>query len=180
MASFGVFDSFLIIKTSQEWGRILYSPWKSKLKLKHMKNPRFGELHSLCQINQVCKEENQRRNLTSSNFAWLCEIFAKHAKCQKEYKLQDREQDFGEWISHPIRNFATLANLRKMNFTTSYETKAEENQFCTPMRNFTSIAKSSCVIFRYFYTDSVRFLSQDILCNYLFSPCNQLKIFLDI
>ena len=41
-----------------------------------------------------------------------------------------------------------------------------------------SIAKSSCVIFRYLRTDSVRFFSQDILCNYLFSPCNQLKIFL--
>ena len=126
-----------------------------------MKNPSFGELRSLCQINQVCKEENQRRNITFSNFAMLCEIFpslAKYqkeyklqdreqdfgewishpirnfatlAKYQKEYKLQDREQDFGEWISHPIRNFATLANLRKMNFATSYETKAEENQFRT-------------------------------------------------
>ena len=39
-----------------------------------MKNPSFGELRSICQINQVCKEENQRRNLTSNNFAWLCEM----------------------------------------------------------------------------------------------------------
>ena len=61
----------------------MHSPWQGKLKLKHMKNPSFGEPHSLFQINQVCKKENQRRNLTSNNFAWLCEIFAKHAKCPK-------------------------------------------------------------------------------------------------
>ena len=54
-------------------------------------------------------------------------------------------------------SFRKLAKLRKMNFA--------------------SLAKSSCVIFRYFCTESVRFLSRDILCNYLFSPCNKLKIF---
>ena len=118
MASFGVFDSFFIIKMNQEWGRILYNPWQSKLKLKHMKNPSFAELPSLFQINQVWKEENQRRNLTSSNFAWLCEIFAKHVKCPKGDKLQDREQGYEEWISHPVWNFASLVKpeLRKMNF----------------------------------------------------------------
>ena len=31
-----------IIKTSQEWGRTLCSPWQSKLKLNYMKNPSFG------------------------------------------------------------------------------------------------------------------------------------------
>ena len=97
------------------------SPWQNKLKLNYMKNPSFGELRSLCQIKQVCKEENQRRNLTFSNFAMLCETFASLAKCQKKYKLQDREQNFEESISHPVRNFATLANLRKMNLTTHYE-----------------------------------------------------------
>ena len=116
LTSFGVFDSFFIISTNQEWGRILYSPWQSKLKLKHMKNPRFGKLCSLFQINQVCKDENQRRNLTSSNFAWLCQIFVKHVKCQKEYKLQDREQDYERWISNPVQNFASLAKFVLCNF----------------------------------------------------------------
>ena len=49
---------------------------------------------ALSQANQVCKEEHQRRNLATSNFAWLCEIFAKHVKCPKGDKLQDKEQDF--------------------------------------------------------------------------------------
>ena len=35
---------------------------------------KFWSFLALCQANQVCKEENQRRNLTSSNFAWLCEM----------------------------------------------------------------------------------------------------------
>ena len=97
---------------------------------------------------RINKEENQRRNLTSSNFAWLCEIFAKHVKCPKGDKLQDREQGCEE--------FRTLCEISQ------------------------ALRISFCVIFKYFCTDSVRFLSQDILCNYLFSHCNQLKIFLDI
>ncbi|RVW70922.1 hypothetical protein CK203_059982 [Vitis vinifera] len=47
--------------------------------------------------------------------------FRKPCEMQKKYKLQDREQNFEESISHPVRNFATLANLRKMNLTTPYE-----------------------------------------------------------
>ena len=35
----------------------------------NMKNPSLGELRSLFQINQMSKEENQRKNLTSNNFA---------------------------------------------------------------------------------------------------------------
>ena len=182
MASFGVFDSFLIIKTSQEWGRTLCSPWQSKLKLNYMKNPSFVELRSLFQINQVCKEENQRRNLTSNNFAWLCEIFAslqnakRSTSCRTESKTLENEfrilceiSQALKWISKPLAKFSQA--LRNQNWGKSIS---------HPVRNFASIVKSSCVIFRYFCTDSVRFLSQDILCNYLFSHCNQLKIFLDI
>ena len=110
------FGSFFIIKTSQERGRILWNPWQSKLKLKHMKNPSFGEPRSLYQANQVCKEENQRRNLATNNFAWLCKIFTKHAKCQKEYKLQDREQICERWILHPVRNFTSLVKFLLFNF----------------------------------------------------------------
>ena len=35
----------------------------------NMKNPSLGELRSLCQFNQVSKEENHKRNLTFINFA---------------------------------------------------------------------------------------------------------------
>ena len=68
----------------------------------------------------------------------------------------------------------------KDEFRKACETKAEENEFRTLCEILQTLRKSSCVIFKYFCIDSVRFLSRDILCNYDFPPCNQLKIFLDI
>ena len=55
-----------------------------------------------------------------------------------------------------------------------------ERQFRTPceairssQRNFAHHAKFHMVCEIFLCTDSVRFLSPDILCNLLFSPCNQ-------
>ena len=59
-------------------------------------------------------------------------------------------------ISHTMRNFAHPAKPQE-----------EAKEFRTP-----------CEIF--LCTDSVRFLSPDILCNFLFSPCNQPRYFLFI
>ena len=42
MASFDVFDSFLIIKTSQEWGKTWPSLWKSKIEAKLHEESKFG------------------------------------------------------------------------------------------------------------------------------------------
>ena len=128
---------------------------KVRLKLNYMKNPSFGELRSLCQINQVCKEENQRRNLTLKNLASHCEIFARQKGISQLFFPLAK-------FSQERRKFRNLFFLLR-NF-----------------RNSISDLRNLHVIFRYFCTDSVRFLPQDILCNYLFSPCNQLKIFLDI
>ena len=91
----------------------MYSPWQSKLKLKHMKNPSFGELRSLFQINQVCKEENQRRNLTSSNFAMLYEKFTTMRNAKRSTSCK------------------TESKTVKNEFRKPCETKAEENQFRT-------------------------------------------------
>ena len=124
--------AFWSLKQVKNEGELGIVHGKGRLKPNYMRNPSFGELRSLCQINQVCKDENQRRNLTFVNFATPCEIFAS----QKEI-LQP--------LFQPCEIFATLRNLPE--------------------------------IFRYFCTDSIRFLSQDILCNYLFSPYNQIKIF---
>ena len=81
----------------------------------------------------------------------------------------------------PRRNFASLVKLR-MNFATPCQIFASQKEFRKPCETdeFRNPLRNVHVIFKYFCTDSVRFLSQDILCNYLFSPCNQLKIFLDI
>ena len=95
---------------------------EKQVEAQNMKNPSLGELRSLFQINQVCKEENQRRNLTSNNFAWLCKIFASLRNTQEECMLQDREQGHEELISQPcetVKNeFRKLAKpkLKKMNF----------------------------------------------------------------
>ena len=125
--------AFLSSKRAKNEGELGIIHGKARLQLNYMKNPSFRELQSLCQINQVCKEENQRRNITLTNFATTCkifarqkkisqpfftncEIFASHAKCQKEYKLQDREQDCENFISHPVRNFASFAKILLCNF----------------------------------------------------------------
>ena len=169
MASFGVFDSFLRIKTSQEWGRTLCSPWQSKLKLNYMKNPSFVELRSLFQINQVCKEENQRRNLTSNNFAWLCEIFAslrnakRNTSCRTESKTLENEfrilceiSQALKWISKPLAKFSQ--DRRKF-------------------RNyFSPLAKFSQLLFSIEKFSQLLFLLWNF-CNYISHLRNNLQIF---
>ena len=92
---------------------------KARLKLNYMKNPSFGELQSLCQINQVCKEENQRRNLTLKNLASHCEIFARQKGISQPFfplaKFSQERRKF--------RNlFFLLWNFRKSeeNFATPF------------------------------------------------------------
>ena len=68
-------------------------------------------------------------------------------------------------ISHPVWNFASLA---KPNAE-----EPSQKWILHTMQNLAWPAKFACVISRYLPTDSARFLSQDILCNSLFSPCNQ-------
>ena len=149
------FIAFWSLKQAKNEGELGIVHGKARLKLNYIKNPTFGELRSLCQINQVCKEENQRRNLTFNNFATLCEIFPSLQIAQEEYKLQDRELEVKNEFYNPLWNFHKPERISQA------------------LQNLP-------IIFRYFCNDSVRFLSQDILCNYLFSPCNQINIILDI
>ena len=44
-------------------------------------------------------------------------------------------------------------------------------------KNFARHVKFCMVCEIFLCTDSVRFLAPDILCNFLFSPCNQLRYF---
>ena len=87
----------------------------------NMKNPSLKDLQSLFQINQVRKEENQRRNLTSNNFA--THLLALR-NGQEECVLQDRGQtklkEFRKsffplrklwmWIAKGLRNSRNLRN----------------------------------------------------------------------
>ena len=66
--------AFLSLKQVKNEGELGIVHGKARLKPNYMRNPSFGELRSLCQLNQVCKEENQRRNLTLKNFPTPCKI----------------------------------------------------------------------------------------------------------
>ena len=55
---------------------------------------------ALCEANQVYKEENQRRNLVTSNFAWLCKIFSQHVKSRGASIVT------GQRVGMSERNFA--------------------------------------------------------------------------
>ena len=147
--------AFWSLKQAKNEGELGIIHGKSRLKLNYMKNPSFGELQSLCQINQVCKEENQRKNLTLKNFAT-------HLRNSRKI-----EENFAA-IFHHLRNF----NI-------SFSSLAKFSHLLFLLRNFCS-SISQLRNLQIFCTDSVTFLSQDILCNYLFSSCNQLKILLDI
>ena len=77
LASFGVFGSFFIIETSQEWGRILWNPWQCKLKLKYMKNPSFRALHNpLPSQSEMQGRKSEEEIQQTSIFAWIFENFA--------------------------------------------------------------------------------------------------------
>ena len=66
-----------------------FVPFIAKLvESQNMKNSSLGELRSLCQFNQVSKEENQRRNLTFINFA----SYLSTCETGEEFVLQDRDQ----------------------------------------------------------------------------------------
>ena len=160
--------AFLSLKLAKNEGKLGIIHGKARLKLNYMKNPSFGELLSLCQINQVCKEDNQRRNLTLKNFVTTCKIFI-------------RQKEISQQLLFHLRNFRNSFYTCK-NFATPFQ-HCENFATPFPLAKFLQLhiwlAKSSCNL-QIFCTDFVRFLPQDILCNYLFSPCNQLKIFLDI
>ena len=100
-----------------------------------------------------------------------------------QLSMQGRESEKKSNIQQfrmAMRNFRKACEMPKRSISCRIKSKTVKDEFRTLCEISQALRKSSCVIFRYFCTDSVRFLSQDILCNYLFSLCNQLKIFLDI
>ena len=157
--------AFLSLKQAKNEGELGIIHGKARLKLNYMKNPSFGELQTLCQINQVCKEENQRRNLTLKNFATTCDIFTRRKKfSQLPFSLAkfSRPPFSLTKISHLLFSIAKILHLLFLlrNF-----------------RNFISDLQNLHVIFRYFSPTPLDFYLKIFCVNYLFSPCNQLKIF---
>ena len=131
------------------------------------------------------RKKIRERNPTWSNFAWLCEI-------QKDSSYKTNLEHFIESIIYILSIISKLGKSRVQCFKQcanwSWNEEAmviwrqlqqAENEFRNPfsaLRKFRNLAKSSDI----FASTLLDFLSQDILYNYLVSPCNHLKIFLDI
>ena len=77
-----------------------------------------------------------------------------------------KESNIHEIRKH-LRNICKLVNCPRRNFASLVKPR---RNFATPCEIFATL-QNLFEIFRYFFTDSVRFLYQDILCNYLFSHC---------
>ena len=100
--------AFLSLKQAKNERELGLVYGKARLKPNYTKNPSLGELRSLCQINQVCKEEKQRRNLTFKNFATLCELPKKEFRkpCETENEFRNPLRNFRKpiEISQALRN----------------------------------------------------------------------------
>ena len=134
--------AFLSLKQAKNEGGLGTIHGKARLKLNYMKNPSFGELQSLCQISQVCNEENQRRNLTLKKFR----ITFHH--------LRNFRSHLFTW-----ENFASLFSLAKFS------------HLLFLLRNFfSSIShlRNLHVIFRYFAPTLLYFYLQ-IFCVIIYS-----------
>ena len=107
--------AFLSLKKAKNERELGIIHDKARLKLNYMKNPSFGELQSLFQINQVCKEENQRKNLTLKNFATPCEIFPSQKEIsQSLFTLAKFSQDRRKF-RNPFNSCGIFASQKKIS-----------------------------------------------------------------
>ena len=120
MASFGIFGSYLIIETSQEWGRSWWNLWQCKLKLKYMKNPSFEALHSPLRSQSSIqgresekKSSNQQFRMAMRNFLIACEIKRSFNSCRTESRNEWKKFLTLCEISNTMRNQdATMKEFR--------------------------------------------------------------------
>ena len=142
-----------------------FVPFMAKpVEAQNMKNPSLGKLRSLFQINQVNKEENQIKNLTSNNFATHLSALRNFRKLAKwprgvhvvGQRVNKAEEIFASPFS-PCEIFASLFlpyETGECELRNACETTTEEKQFRNPIF---ALRNSPCVIFKYFPADSIRF-----------------------
>ena len=150
MASFNVFDSFFIIKTSQEWGRTWYNPWQSKIEAKLHEESKFW------------RASNPLPNQSSV-----------------QGRESDEESNTEEFCNH-LQNFRKTEEIFTTTFFTceifaSSFSLAKISHILFLLRNFRnsiSDLRNLHVIFRYFSPTPLDFYLKIFCVNYLFSPCN--------
>ena len=123
LASFDVFDSFFIIKTSQEWGRTWYNPWQSKIEATLHKESKFWRASKpLPNKSSVQGRESKEEYNT--------EEFSNHLR-----NFRNIEENFAATFHH-LQKFRT-SFFTCENFSSPFQ---HCENFATPF----PLAKSSC------------------------------------
>ena len=144
-------------QTSQEWGRILWNPWQCKLKLKCMKNPNFGALHSSFPSQSEMQGRKQEEKIQQLAFS---HGYAKILHCM---------QKFRGWATAGLSEGQILHTVR--NFTHHAKPQEAAKEFCTLCEISHGMQNLLVHQLRYIFISN-------IWCNFLVSPCNQPRYFL--
>ena len=99
------------------------------------------------------------------------------AQIHEESKLWSTSQPFAKPIKD-VRRKARGRNPTTSSFAWLCEISHTMRNLLRQPEDFAHHAKFRMVCEIFLCTDSVRFLSSDILCNFLVSPCNQPRYFL--
>ena len=99
------------------------------------------------------------------------------AQMHEESKLWSTSQPFAKPIKD-VRRKARGRNPTTSSFAWLCEISHTMRNLLRQLEDFAHHAKFRMVCKIFLCTDSIRFLSSDILCNFLVSPCNQPRYFL--
>ena len=137
MASFDVFDSFFIIKTSQEWGRTWYNPWQSKIEAKLHEESKFWRASKpLPNQSSVQGRESEKK----SNTKEFCNHLRNFRKIEENFATTFEIFERQKKISQPLFTICEI-------FTTPFQ-HCENFATPFPLAKFSqlhiSLEKSSC------------------------------------
>ena len=123
-----------------------------------------------------------------SSITWRIQTLELHSALRSQSSIQGRESEkksSNQQFRMAMQNFLIACEIKRSFNSCRIESRNEWKKFLTrckisntvrnqdaTMKEFWIPCKTYCVISRYLCTDSVRFLSSDILCNFLVSPCN--------
>ena len=172
MTSFDVFYSFFIIKTSQEWGRTWYNPWKSKIEAKLHEESKFGRASKPFPNQSSVQGRESDEESNTEEFRNPLRNFRKpEGISQSLAKLKNFTTTYENFVAtfftcenfaspfHHMRNFRISFFTRKIFASPLHHCENFSTPF--PIAKFSqlhiSTTKSSCNL-QIFCIDSIRFL----------------------
>ena len=135
MASSGVFHSFLVIKTSQEWERTWYSPWQSRIEAKLHEESKFWRASKPLPNQSSMQGRESEKESNIQQFRNPLRNIPKLANCPRGVQATRQRARSEEWILQPLVKFSQAR--------TNFASLAKLMNFATPWEIFASIAKSS-------------------------------------